>query len=216
MWYNDNDSNKKISSKIIKDYFNKKADLVFSEKSAVLEENELIKYFKSKDKFSVLDLGCGDGRWSKILMNKIKYYKGVDFSSTFIKNASYNNNSDKIKFINSKVQEYYENYKFDYILIIGVMTYLNDDSIFKLLKNVKKMLKQNGLLIVRNVLINDESINRKFYDRKLSWLEKLLGRQKYQIIRRSTSQDLKFFKDFKLKFKNKINNTNYIYYILTK
>ena len=149
-------------------------------------------------------------------MNKIKYYKGVDFSSTFIKNAVNNNNSDKIKFINSKVQDYYEDYKFDFVLIIGLMTYLNDDSIYKLLKNVNKMLKKNGLLIVRNVLINNDNIDRSFYDRKLSWIEKLLGRQKYQVIRRSINQDLKFFIDFKLKYKNKINNTNYIYYILTK
>ena len=191
MWYKDNNSNKKIDSEIVKNYFNK-ADLVFSEKSAALEENELLKYFKSKDKFSVLDLGCGDGRWSKILMNKIKYYKGVDFSSTFIKNAVNNNNSDKIKFINSKVQDYYEDYKFDFVLIIGLMTYLNDDSIYKLLKNVNKMLKKNGLLIVRNVLINNDNIDRSFYDRKLSWIEKLLGRQKYQVIRRSINQDLKF------------------------
>ena len=58
--------------------------------------------------------------------------------------------SKKINFFNSTAESFYKKKRFDLIWISGLLIYLNDKKIKKLLNNCKKMLNQNGLIIIRD------------------------------------------------------------------
>jgi len=215
-WKTDNDKQFEIKSSVIKDYFNKKADLVFTEDAAREEEKCLSKYLPHDKQFDVLDLGCGNGRWASVLCERLDYYVGIDFSETFIHQAEQKFSDERIEFHCLPAQEYVIEHKFDIIFVVGLMTYMNDDQIELMASNIEKMLKPEGRIIVRNVTVDENTSSRKVYDRKLNFIEKLLGRKKYQLIRRTPSEEIKLFERFQLLDKGYIYNTGYIYYIFKK
>ena len=213
-WRYDSEKLFKINTDIVKDYFNKKASLVFSEEEGKLEEKCLLKFIPKKNFLSILDLGCGNGRWAKVLKNKISNYVGVDFSETFITESKklFNNNKN-FSFHCMSAEEYLSEEKFDIIFIIGLMTYMNDNQILKMIDNLKKMLSKSGRIIVRNVTLAEANKGRRVYDRKLNIIEKFLGRKNYQIIRRTPEEEINFFHHFELERTSNIPNTGYIFYI---
>jgi ubiquinone/menaquinone biosynthesis C-methylase UbiE len=89
-WKSDKNKKFRINSEVVKNYFNKKQSLVFTDEKAKHEEKELLKVIKLSPNANVLDLGCGDGRWANLLENKIQKYVGVDFSEVFVKKAKGN------------------------------------------------------------------------------------------------------------------------------
>jgi SAM-dependent methyltransferase len=62
----------------------------FGENSALLHnerENEILRGFIGDRNISVLDIGCGIGRWAYNLKPIVKTYHGIDFSDEFVKSA---------------------------------------------------------------------------------------------------------------------------------
>jgi cyclopropane fatty-acyl-phospholipid synthase-like methyltransferase len=213
-WKSDHENKFVINSDIIRDYFNKKADLVFSDEFAKYEEAKLVEYLKRQKKISVLDLGCGNGRWAGILRGKLSRYVGIDFSETFIKHAKVQYPDEAMYSFNCMpAQNYRVNEKYDVIFIIGLLTYLNDDQIRTMVENIKMMLHSDGTIFVRNVTVDRHDPTRKVYDRKLNIIEKIFGRMKYQLIRRSPEEEILFFKGMNLIDTGYIEKTNYIYYL---
>lgn len=83
----------------------------------------------------ILDLGCGAGRFAKLLfLNGFKKYLGVDFSAELIKEC--NTYVPEFNFICGNILEFddYENY--DTIVILEVLEHIKDD--IKLLKSIPK------------------------------------------------------------------------------
>ena len=87
-----------IDNKDVKSFWEKRASL--KDLNAVLLGNQqdskhsdlrnkkeltLLKSFINDFKgLSVLDIGCGMGRWANNLKNEVKLYHGIDFSENFI------------------------------------------------------------------------------------------------------------------------------------
>ena len=210
MWKNDIYSKYKVNEEIVKRYFNVHQILNFGEDSARKEEQALMPYINITKESAVLDLGCGNGRWAKILSPRCKTYVGIDFSENFIKVCKKNVNADNCIFVCDKVQDYFFNRKFDLILIIGLMTYMNDSDIDKMVRHCKSMLVRDGTLIVRNV----NSIGtRKFYNKNLSLFQRLRKVPGYQVIRRTKDQEMVFFSSFDLVYDNDIEDTGYHFYV---
>jgi ubiquinone/menaquinone biosynthesis C-methylase UbiE len=105
---------------------------------------------------NILDFGCGCGRtiiWfmekekEKEKKNKFNLY-GTDIDSTAIKWCR--ENLDSVKFnVNGELPplEYQDNF-FDFIYALSVFTHLNEDYQFLWLKELKRILKPNGILII--------------------------------------------------------------------
>jgi ubiquinone/menaquinone biosynthesis C-methylase UbiE len=100
------------------------------------------KYFPLRENITILDLGCGMGALTKELMVYGDVY-GLDFSSEsikFCKERGLNN-----VFQGDATNIPFDDQKFDIVLSLDVLEHIQDHD--KAVKEVKRVLKQNGLFI---------------------------------------------------------------------
>lgn len=212
-WKNDENKEFRINPELVKRYFNKTLSLVFGKKDAEKEKIALLPFINITKESKVLDLGCGNGRWADILVKRCAKYVGVDFSEGFIRAAQKRIKNENVKFICLPAQDYLIDEQYDSILAIGLITYMNDEEIKKLSVNCKKMLKKGGRLILRNVVLENGQVYRRVFDRKSNFLRKLLRKPDYQIIRRNMKEELSLFREFRLVYTQRIEETGYRFYI---
>ncbi len=97
----------------------------------------------------VLDLGCGYGRMLES-MNGYEKYVGIDYSNLYIEKAKkLFSDRDNIEFICTDLNEYVNksDERFDIVMMVGVMHHLNNKEIDNAMKNIKKLLKEDGLFV---------------------------------------------------------------------
>jgi len=214
-WEEDKGKSFRINSQVVEHWFDKTQSLVFSEESAKEEELIIKKLILNDSNTKILDLGCGDGRYAKIFLHNVKKYIGVDISNNFITKNKEHIKSSKLEFYHLAAHLFTYSEKFDYILMIGLLTYMNDDEINQMCHNCSKMLKEDGKIIVRNVVNNEEK--RKYFDDKYFFLKHIFKSPRYQIIRRTEKEVVEVFtKEFKLLKTENIQNTAYRVYVWTK
>ena len=107
--------------------------------------------FKYKKKYEVLDFGCGEGANVNYLYERYGFIPhGVDIAELDIKNCKkkYNKFKDNYKVISAKPQENdnFFNKKFDLIISIQTLYYLDNKDLKIRLESLKKMLKPNGVV----------------------------------------------------------------------
>lgn len=210
-WSYDPDHKFHINNDEVKKYFNTAKTTPLSIESEKSEEQAIMSLIKIRPGMKILDLGCGEGRWAKVLKNRDVKYVGVDFSDELINKARKKNIENNVEFISKPAQDFISDYKFDFIFIFGLITYMNDEDIRKLSRNCRVMLKNGGKLILRDVALNDEVADRRVYDDKHNLFKKVFFKEpRYQLIRRSTNIEEKLFKEFSLVHKQIIDGTNLI------
>lgn len=108
---------------------------------------EILKYKKGDD---VLDLGCGEGRNALYLVKNGFNVTGVDISKTGIKKFLHlaDKMNVKVKGIVSDISTFKFNKKFDIILSIAILHFLNRDNIIKIIKKIKQHTKIEGLNVI--------------------------------------------------------------------
>ena len=173
-----------IDKKVVQKYYDKKQILNFNKDTANKEQKVIMPYILKKIKPSVLDLGCGNGRYAKLLQGHYREYIGVDFSRNFISKCSMRQ-YDKCRFVWYNIEDFCEG-DYDIILLLGVLVYLNDKDIKHLVKNCKQMLNKDGIIIVRDILTD-----KRFFRKNK------LFHTPYQQIRRTEWEYYEFFSDFK-------------------
>lgn len=137
---------------------------------------ELLKKIKVKSNDVVLDIGCGRGDITLNLGSQCKMAYGIDYAADAITLANEIKDKypkkikDKVKFlkINAKKLDFPDN-TFDVIIAIDVFEHLYDPELRKSLKEMKRVLKPNGVLFIHagtNRLLYD--IAYKYYIRPLN------------------------------------------------
>ena len=117
-------------------------------KNFVLQEDLLITYL-SDNLFtsdvttkSILELGCGYGRITKLLLTKfanmIKEYHAVDLSPHQIENAKkyVDSNNNKLTFSVSDIQSFVTNKKYDLVILSEVLLHVLPSDIDSVIKKV--------------------------------------------------------------------------------
>ena len=107
--------------------------------------------FKNKKKYEVLDFGCGEGSNVNYLYERYGFIPhGVDIAELDIKNCKkkYKKFKSNYKVIDAKPREddNFFNKKFDLIISIQTLYYLDNHDLEVRLNSLKKMLKPNGLV----------------------------------------------------------------------
>lgn len=120
---------------------------------------------------SVLDLGCGVGRWGELFCRKGTFYMGIDGSKKMIQRAEENlsgyenkkllvgnlRNVDKVLLsVMANSQQ-----KFDIIFICGVLMYLNDTDVAAILRMLPSWLKNGGQICFIESMAESERLTLK-------------------------------------------------------
>jgi cyclopropane fatty-acyl-phospholipid synthase-like methyltransferase len=211
-WKDSNNSTFRIDQEVVVSYFNKTQSLVFDDESARKEESAILPFLSITKQSRVLDLGCADGRWARLLVPKCKEYVGTDIAHSFIKKAKKEFDGENARFYCLPAQDYLVDEAYELILIIGLITYMNDDEVEKMARNCKRMLAEGGNVILRSVTIKDNR-RRMVYDRKPNFIKRIFGERRYQIIRRNMNEELELFNMFRLVHHQNITGTGYTFYI---
>ena len=127
-------------------------------------------FINSKKKLKVLDYGCGEGSNIHYLIKKHGYDGyGVDISESSIKNCQKKINKKKFKLIDFDVNQNdnFFNKKFDLIISIQVLYYLNDIDLKNRLISLNKMLKPGGYVFFTMMSTKDTGY-KYFCDKRKS------------------------------------------------
>ena len=111
----------------------------------------------SKDK-TILDAGCGTGKFLNILETNGKEYFGIDLSKDQLEKAKIKSKKENSVFIESNLSDIkLEDNKFDLIVsswVLGTITDINERS--KCLSELKRVLKPGGTIILIENDLNSE------------------------------------------------------------
>lgn len=116
---------------------------------------DLLKKIPVSKNCLMLDIGCGRGDISLFLARKTKKVIGIDYSKDAIRLANKaRRNSPKIiqertvfKQMDAEFMDFADN-KFDIIISIDVFEHLTRSQLEKVMKNIKRILKPEGVLFV--------------------------------------------------------------------
>lgn len=98
--------------------------------------------------FDCLDIGCGTGRWSKILSSKVKSINLLDPSDKALNIAKKNlKGVTNVKFTNEKFDDVnLKNESFDFIFSLGVLHHMKN--IDKQIIKINRLLREGGLTLI--------------------------------------------------------------------
>ena len=178
---------------------------------SIEEEKRIIRTFILQRGISknirILDFGCGEGIFSATFgdANKIKYI-GIDRDFNSIKFARELNRS-AIFFVNDE-NICFKIKNFDFILLNNVLHHMTHNEIEILLSEIKRVLKENGVLIVTELAPRDQQ--KGIFFKIITFFEKKINRINY------CCDD--FFAGFLKRGFNKIHYSksgNFVKYIFT-
>jgi len=196
-----------INSEKVKDFFNKRANKdVESEFAIVLfqdKENSQQRHEDEKKVFhenidvsgkSVLEIGCGVGRWVEALHDKCGSYLGLDFSEELLeiaKNSYKQYDNCKFQLMSAtdiKVDELVIKPPFDVIIFSGFLRYINDDDINIIMDEVNQVGAEDKKVFAMEPISHMDSrlTLKDFYSEGLE--------SDYSAIYRTESEYVEFFK----------------------
>lgn len=155
-----------ISKKLLDVHLNPDLDLASRKKKTIESTVEWIVKKAAKSNLNILDLGCGPGLYSQLLVQKGHQVNGVDFSKNSINYAT-----KKAKEKNLEIEYRCQNYlkledenKFDLVILIftdfGVLA---PDDRTTLLSNIHRALKPGGCFLFD--VLNDSHFDQHLNDK---------------------------------------------------
>jgi len=125
-------------------YYDELKNQTASEKSLLkTQEEHVLKLFQGKKFNSILEVGCGFGRYTKILYSLFKpeKYLALDISKEQIENAKKYVINEKIEFQCSKIQDFNSDQKFDLVFASEILMHINFEDIEEVIKKLSMFCK---------------------------------------------------------------------------
>lgn len=225
-----------IDKENVKEFFDKRANkevdslmtiTSFQEKENLdkrqLEESEVLLNNIDFTNKKVLEMGCGLGRWAEFFHDKCDTYLGIDYAENLIELANENYKYDNCHFqvmsaLDIDIDTLIIKPPFDVIFIAGVLIYLNDEDIPKLIDEINNISSEDKIIYIRETIsVMDTRLTLKdFYSEDLE--------VDYNAIYRTQEELLDYFNSFNnitnIKSEkihenlNKHTETGYKYFIL--
>ena len=138
-----------------------------AEKRNRKEVELLLELVDFRTKLSVLDLGCGPGRWAQNLADRVGCYVGVDFVQSYIEAARRTHGSrENVVFVHMDAAALdvrsLPQSTFDLVLITGLQVYLNDPDVEALLEKLPGLAARH-LYIRESVSVTGTRLTLKDY-----------------------------------------------------
>lgn len=127
----------------------------------------IVDELKKLNDIDLLEVGCGYGRWSEILLPHCRSYAGVDITKDRVEYAQENYASKKCKF--HHIEEDWDLEKqFDIVVCVNVIQHLIVPAAIELLINIDRHLKGGGLVLMHEAKLGwfSESEAENMYAQK--------------------------------------------------
>lgn len=96
---------------------------------------------------TVLDLGCGSGRWTKFIADKVKIVEAVDPSEAVLSASYLNKNEKNVRVTQASVSNIpFNDNTFDFVICLGVLHHIPDTQ--QALIDVVKKIKNGGSILL--------------------------------------------------------------------
>jgi len=180
-----------MNEELIKKYYNKfNEDKRLNTRHGMIEFNTSIKYIlKYAKKFnnpSILDIGCGTGKYSLYLKNLGYDVTCIDLVKHNLRVIESKNKGIKTYLGSATKLDFLANKKYDIILLFGPLYHLYKDEKIKAIKEAMKHLNKDGYLM--NVYcLNDYAILKHGFINKNILKDKNLYDNSYHIIDNSNN-----------------------------
>ncbi len=120
------------------------------------EKKKILSLVDFKDKV-ILDVGCGDGRYSEILKEKCQKYIGIDVDEELIFQNNLKNQDEKVTFLCTNIKSYHEAEKFDVIILSLSFHEIDIKEQGIALLNMLGLLKEDGKIIILDPRLDSNS-----------------------------------------------------------
>ncbi len=161
-----------ISKKMLEYHLDFSNDIASRNKDKIIKTVKIIDNLLNNKKSTICDFGCGPGLYTDLLQQLGHTVYGVDFSHNSIEYAKSINK--EVTYIESNYLDVKLNNKFDMITMIYCdFSVLSGSDVNKLLLNIKKHLKEDGILFFdvhnlhlfnnTNVFKSISNLNNGFY-----------------------------------------------------
>jgi len=120
-----------------------------------IELRKLLPFLQLDEKSRILDVSCGIGRWAEAITTKIDKYCGIDFCEDFIELAKKRNFAENKEFLVGRSSEIsrvlQENNvgKFNRVIVVGALMYLNDNDMESCLSQIEASLENEAVILIR-------------------------------------------------------------------
>ena len=160
---------------IVRKGYNEVAEIleeIFGVERTDNEQVEFLKDFSSRIRKNgrILDAGCGNGAYSRILSNEFEVI-GVDISEKQIELAE--KNAPKAQFLCEDMTKLtFPDQHFDGILSYYAVIHVPREEQYELLRNFYRLLKSNGIILITLQHMDDpESYNENYFETgaKMFW-----------------------------------------------
>lgn len=121
----------------------------------VKEIEKLYPFLKLNSDSRVLDIACGIGRWADAVTTDIAEYCGLDFSRELIEIANQRNNREHFRFYEGAANEIekvlisHGRGRYNRVLMIGILMYLNDNDVTDTLAQVERNCEPQTVICIR-------------------------------------------------------------------
>ncbi len=131
---------------------NLEEDIKLQKMKVELERDKILSSIQLNKEDICLDLGCGFGAWSEILSPFVKKIIGVDYIPKMIEIAKQNAKDRKINNIEyfcSNATSFKTTEKFNFIFISGLLLYLSNKDIKRMVSSILKYSNKSTRLVLR-------------------------------------------------------------------
>lgn len=127
-----------------------------------LKNNNLL---LNNQNINILEIGCSNGWRLNELYNSFpnNSYYGIDPSKDAISTGKLNNNIINFEVSTCDNMNFFEDKKFDIVLIPFVFMYIDRELLLKSISEIDRVLKNNGLLIITDFYSNRQRKNNYKY-----------------------------------------------------
>jgi len=143
------------------------SDNPYSRKEYKLQMNEVLDYLKTLEFSSVLEYGCGYGRYTRLLLQnfKIKSYVATELSQDSIKEAKkLNREFDNVEFKIATIKDLNFDEKFDLVLGTEVLQHVKEEEIQTCIDKLVNLSKKHVVNVDSYFDVKPENLARHCFN----------------------------------------------------
>lgn len=111
---------------------------------------------------AVLDLGSGIGHWAEYFAGRFARVVAVESSDVFHETLAVRARTNaRITAVHGNALEFESNEQFDLIFLGGLLMYLNDEDVIRLLQRLLPLLRPGGIVLCRESTVRDGKETRE-------------------------------------------------------